>query len=287
MSHIVDQLIEERAQNLMRKPAVWRLLKPLLYPLLGYKQTVQTIDTVQDMGGHEILRYLSRTLEMSIQCSGLQHLPRSGGAVVVCNHPAGIADGVAVYDALKDIREDITFFANRDAIRAAPKLTELVIPVEWVDEKRTRERNKETVKHMVRAFRDERLVVVFPSGRLARPTLRGLVERAWTPTAVNLAQKYGCPIVPMHIHGRNSWLYYFLYFANTELKDMTLFKELLNKRGQRYRIKLGAPFQPEGDARELTLALRQFVANEMPKGSERFSSADRKTPGPQPDPHNY
>ena len=99
---------------------------------------------------------------------------------------------------------------------------------------------------MVRAFRSERLIVIFPSGRLARPTLRGLVERGWTPTAVNLAQKYRCPIVPMHIRGRNSWLYYLLYAINTELKDMTLFRELLNKTGQPYRIRIAEPFDPHG-----------------------------------------
>jgi putative hemolysin len=278
MPHIVDVLIEERARELMRRPLVWRLVKKLLYPLLGYDQTIHTIDTVQNMGGHEIFRYLSDTLDMKIDCEGLQHVPRSGCAVITPNHPAGIADGVAVYEALKNIRQDITFFANRDAIRAAPKLSDLVIPVEWVEEKRTRERNKETVKHMIRAFRNQRLIVIFPSGRLARPTIRGLVERVWTPTAVNLAQKYDCPIVPMHIHGRNSWLYYFLYFVNTELKDMTLFRELLHKKGQRYRIRLAAPFRPEGDSHALTLALREFVTAELPRGGERFSRPDMETP---------
>jgi putative hemolysin len=238
------------------------------------------------MDGHEIFRYLTRTLDMKIDCEGLQHVPGSGCAVITPNHPAGIADGVAVYDALKNIREDITFFANRDAIRAVPNLSELLIPVEWVDEKRTRERNKETVKHMVRAFRDDRLIVIFPSGRLARPTIRGLVERDWTPTAVNLAQKYGCPIVPMHIQGKNSWLYYFLYFVNTELKDMTLFRELLNKQGQRYRIKLAAPFRPEGDTHALTLALREFVTTELPKGGERFRTPDRDGPDQRRHPRN-
>ncbi len=276
MPHIVDVLIEERASKLMRRPALWRLVKTFLYPLLDYEQTIHTIDSVQGMGGLEILRYLSDTLAMKLECQGLEHLPRSGCAVITANHPAGIADGVAVYDALRHIREDITFFANRDAIRAAPGLSELVIPVEWVDEKRSRERNRETVKHLIGAFRDQRLIVIFPSGRLARPTVRGLIERSWTPTAVNLAQKYDCPIVPMHIRASNSWLYYFLYFVNTELKDMTLFRELLNKKGQRYRIKLAAPFRPEGDSRALTLALKEFVTDEMPRGVDRFSGLDQQ-----------
>jgi putative hemolysin len=277
MPHIVDVLIEERAAKLIRRPAVWWLVQRFLYPLLNYEQTIATIDRVQSMGGLEILQYLSETLDMKLECQGLENLPERGCAVVTANHPAGISDGVAVFDAMKNVRHDITFFANRDAVRAAPGLSELVIPVEWVDEKRNRERNRETVKHLVRAFRDERLIVVFPSGRLARPTMRGLIERAWTPTAVNLAQKYHCPIVPMHIKASNSWLYYFLYLMNTELRDMTLFRELLNKKEQRYQIKLAAPFRPEGDSRALTLALREFVTGEMPEGADRFSGITQHT----------
>lgn len=287
MPHIVDVLIEERAPQLIQRPAVWWLVKTLLYPLLGYRLTIDTIDAVQNMSGLEIFRHMSERLNMTVDCRGLEYVPRQGSAVITPNHPAGIADGIAVYDALKQIREDITFFANRDAIRAAPGLSDLLIPVEWAEEKRTRERNKETVKHMVRAFRAERLIVIFPSGRLARPTIRGLVERGWTPTAVNLAQKYRCPIVPMHISARNSWLYYLLYAVHTELRDMTLFRELLNKQGQRYEIKLAAPFQPEGDARALTLALREFVTEQLADGADRFKApADRKTPGPEPHPRN-
>ena len=62
--------------------------------------------------------------------------------MIVCNHPTGIADGVAVWDALKAIRPDLMFYANADAHRVSPKLDEVLIPVEWVEEKRTRERTR-------------------------------------------------------------------------------------------------------------------------------------------------
>lgn len=280
MPHIVDTLIEERAHRLMQHPVLWRLVTGLLYPVLDYGPAVRMADTVADMSGLEIFEMLSRQLQLRIDTDGIQHIPVSGSAVITANHPTGIADGIAVFDVLRAVRPDITFFANRDAIRFAPGLAEMIVPVEWVDDKRSHARNRETVTHMVRAFRAGRLIVIFPSGRLARPTPRGLVERGWTPTAVSLAQKYQCPIIPMHVRGRNSWLYYVLYAINTELKDMTLFRELLNKEGAAYRIRLAEPFDPVGDARMLTIALREFVADEMPKGAERFTLADTDTLAP-------
>lgn len=277
MPHIVDILIEERAEKLLARPRLWSLLKPLLLPLLGYKQAIEVIDQVAGMNGLEIFHYVSEQLRMELLIEGLANVPAEGGAILMPNHPAGIADGIAVFDALKSIREDITYFANRDAVRAAPGLADMIVPVEWVDEKRTHERRKETVKSMVRSFREQRLVVIFPSGRLARPTITGLKERIWQPTAMNLAVKYDFPVIPTHVDGRNSILYYLFYFISTELRDMTLFRELFNKEGQRYRITLAEPFQPRallaghGDDLDLmTERLRQFVAQQMPAGARRF-----------------
>jgi putative hemolysin len=279
MKHIIDVLIEERAPGLMSRPLLWRAIQPTILPLLGYRHAIEATDQVGHLPGIEIFRYVSDQIRMNVRTQGLEHVPRSGGAIIMPNHPAGIADGIAVFDALKEIREDLIFFANRDAIRAAPGLADIIIPVEWMDEKRTHERRKETVKSMVRAFRDERLVVIFPSGRLAQPTLTGLKERPWQSTAMNLALKYRTPVIPMHIRGRNSWLYYLFYFMHHELRDMTLFRELFNKEGADYQVTVAQPFvAPEvleqfgGDAEAMTEILRQFVAEAMPRGARDFGA---------------
>ena len=276
--HIVDRLIEERAPQLRRRPLTWKLVRTLLYPLLGYRQAMEMADVVRDLSGPEVFDYLSRRLLLAVDCEGLEHLPARGPAVLTANHPAGIADGVAVYDAVKRVRHDITFFANRDAIRVAPGLAEMIVPVEWMSSRRNHERSRETVRHLVDAFRRERLIVIFPSGRLARPTLRGLQERDWQPSALSLAQKYGSPVIPVHVRARSSLLYYLFYLISHELRDMTLFRELLNKQGHPYRIRIAEPFVPIGDPRELTLQLRTFVAQAMPAGARRFEPAGTDAP---------
>jgi putative hemolysin len=278
MHHIVDELIEERAEALMRRPWLWRSIRPLIYPLLGYREAIRMADTIRPMPGLEAFNYLSSTLALDVRCTGLSHVPRTGLAVVTPNHPSGIADGIAVFDALRQVREDISFFANRDAIRVAPGFADMVVPVEWMATRRGHERNRETVRHLVQAFRQERLVVIFPSGRLARPTLTGLVEREWLPSALSLAEKYRAPVIPMHIEGRNSWLYYAFYAIHHELRDMTLFRELLNKRGRTYRITVGERFEPHGDLRELTAALRRFVTEALPRGATRFTPPGTDAP---------
>jgi putative hemolysin len=279
MRHIVDTLIEERAESLMKNRLLWQAVRTFIYPLLGYQRAVEMADTIRDMSANEVFSYLTDSLSMDVQCSGIEYVPTSGTAIVMPNHPAGIADGIAVFDALRAVRNDITFFANRDAIRVSPQLSDMIVPVEWVNERRSLQRRKETVRHMVEAFRAKRLIVIFPSGRLAKPTLQGLEEREWQTTAMNLALKYACPVVPMHIKGHNSALYYLFYYIHRELRDMTLFRELLNKKGQSYQLTLGEPFVADGDVEKLTVALRHFVAQELPRGKRVFS--------PEPDLHVY
>jgi len=269
MGHIVDQLIEERSHGLRTRPWLWKFITTALYPILGYKSAIQLIDNVQGLDGAGVLDYVSNLLQLRVETSGLDYVPKTGRGILIANHPAGIADGIAVYDALRKRRQDIVIFANRDAIRMAPGLASHIIPVEWVEEKRTRERQREMIKKMVDAFRSEKLVVIFPSGRLAYLRLSGLTERPWQSTAVNLAQKYQCSIVPMHIKARNSAFFYAVSLFSAELRDITLFHELLNKRGQKYRLRIGAPVHAEGDVKELTEQLEHYVTERLSRGDER------------------
>ena len=270
--HIVDQMIEERAQKLRQRPRLWRLIRRLLYPILGYQRARSMTASLAPLRGSDVFEWLSETLQLRLTVHGLEHLPIDGAVVVVANHPAGIADGIAVWDALKERRQDVSFFANRDAIRVVPGLEDVIIPVEWVETRRTHGRSREMVRQTLKTFRDRRVVVIFPSGRLARLSWRGLEEREWLPTAISLAQKYNAPILPMHIRGRNSWLYYLFYFLNTEIRDMTLFRELLNKRFQRYTIRLGKPVVAEGESREVTETLKAFVTQAMPEGATQLDA---------------
>lgn len=270
MTHIVDTLIHERSGKLQRNPALWRLVRKYLYPIMGYAEAIQLIDEVQGCSGIATFEHVSRLLNLDVSVQGTEFLPKEGRAVLMPNHPTGIADGIAVYDAVKNIRPDMAIFANRDAVRCQPRLDEIIIPVEWMEEKRNHAKSKEMVRNMIGAFRDERLVVIFASGRLARPTPFGLLERPWLASGVGLAQKYNCPIIPMHIRGFNSPLYYLLWFLNNELKDMTLFRELVNKTNQRYEIKIGQAINSTQDVETLSSALRRYVVGPLRKGDTKY-----------------
>jgi len=267
--HMVDILIEERAKKLTRSP-LWPLYRAVLYPLLKERKARRMADAIEKLSGREAMAHVSAILSLDVRVLGIDHVPASGRVIIASVHPTGIADGVAMHDALIGMRRDLCFFANRDAIRVAPRLAEVVIPVEWVAEKRTRQRSRETLIEAKKAFTDERCVILFPSGRLAyMDESRTLVEREWLTSVAIFARKYDCAIVPAHISARNSWLYYWFWKLNTELRDITLFNELLNKRGKRFDIEFGPAIPHEelaGDPVAVTKALRDHAAYDVPAG---------------------
>ncbi|MDI7775893.1 1-acyl-sn-glycerol-3-phosphate acyltransferase [Asticcacaulis sp. EMRT-3] len=261
--HIVEQLIWERAPRLVRTPW-WRVLRPLLYAVLGYQKAVGMADAIRDLSGDAALDHVSGLLHLEVAARRLDHLPATGRCLVVCNHPTGIADGLAVRDALLRRREDLIFFANADALRVNPRLDESLIPVEWVEARRTREKTRATLHAARDAFAREACVVMFPAGRLARRDGSGqLSDPAWATTCVSLAQKYDAPIIPVHVAGPDSFWFHLFNRFSQELRDITLFHELLNKAGKRFDLTLGPPIDPNAD--DLTVErLKAYVEHTLP-----------------------
>ena len=263
--HIVDTLIEERCPKL-RDSWSWPLVRPVLYKTLGYRRAREMADTIMQLTGRESFDHLSRQLDFSLDVEGIDRLPQSGRVIIAANHPTGLADGVAVWDLLKQVREDVVFFANADAIRVNPQFQDVIIPVEGVAEKRTPAKTRETLKRAGQAFAEEKCVVIFPSGRLARKEDGRLIEKDWFSTVVGLARKQEAPILPLNLDAWNSRLFYFFSELNPELRDITLFHELLNKRGAEVRMTFGQMIPPDrlqGDAGDLTEKLKHHVAYDL------------------------
>jgi putative hemolysin len=265
--HICDVLIAERAPRLTGS-LFWPVVRPAFYKLLNYRQAVRMADAVRPLTGAEALDYMSDLMGLKVAVMNPERVPATGRCIIVANHPTGIADGIAVFDAIRRRRQDAVFFANADALRVSPRLGEAVIPVEWVVEKRTREKTRATLQAAKEAFEADRCVVMFPAGRLARVARDGSVtDPEWAPTAASLARKYAAPVVPIHVAGPTSTLFHLFDRISPELRDITLFHELLNKRRKAFQLKVGKPIPPSRldiDANKATYGLKAFTERVLP-----------------------
>ena len=269
----LEPLILERAPWMARPGAHVRAARAVMDAALGYHRAVALAERFDPLPTERIMDEMGGRIARRIQPVGLHNVPREGPALIVANHPTGIADGVVLWHLLSRLRPDLYFMANADILRVLPQLGSMICPVEWREEKRTRSTARETMAYMREATEAGRLGVIFPSGRLMKRRGLRLHERPWMASAASLARKFDLPVIPMHITARNSALFYLLDALHPTLRDVTLFHETLNKDDQRFRVRVGAPVtqaELSGDAQKdiETLRARVLALAAAPRPSE-------------------
>ena len=244
MKDRIDPLIEERAPWFTRDTLAVSAARALLERILRYEHTLDVAAQLEHLSAQDGFRLLGRMLYRDVEISGLHNIPRHGPALIVSNHPTGLADGVMLYNALADIRPDTYFFANKDVVRVLPQLDDIICPVEWRHEKRSHAKTRETMAYCRTAVDQGRLGVIFPSGRLAKRRGLSLHERPWMASAAMIARKLELPVIPVNIRARNSVMFYLFDLLHPTLRDISLFHETLNKARQPFRITIGEPISP-------------------------------------------
>lgn len=244
MKDRLDQQIAERAPWLYANHPWSAPSRVVLMKMLGYNRTLRLGEYLEDKPMHDIMSTMGTLLAKDVEVSGLNNLPLQGPALVVANHPTGIADGIILNSVISKIRSDAYFYANSDILRVLPQMEDLIAPVEWRIEKRSHGKTRETMAYTRKAVDQGRLGVIFPAGRLAKRRGLRLFERPWMASAAMIARKFDLPVIPVNIRARNSALFYLFDLIHPTLRDITLFHETLNKHRQPYRISVGEPISP-------------------------------------------
>ena len=76
--------------------------------------------------------------------------------------------------------------------------------------------------------------MLFPAGEVAHWSFRSMSisDSRWNDSAARLSQMTGAPVVPVCIHGTNSFSFHASGLIHPKLRTLQLPHELLNKRGQ-------------------------------------------------------
>lgn len=244
MKERLDPLIAERAPWLFRDTQFAALSRRVLMSLLGYRRTIALGELYDPWPAERIMHHVAGLLARDLEIAGLGNLPRHGPALIVANHPTGIADGIMLYHSISPVRPALFIYTNSDILRLLPQFRSMIAPVEWRLDKRSRAKTRETLEYTRTAINAGRIGVIFPSGRLAKRRGLKLHEREWMASAAMIARKFDLPVIPLHIQARNSALFYLFDLIHPTLRDITLFYETLNKDRQPYRLRIGEPISP-------------------------------------------
>lgn len=276
MEDRVEPLMKERAAWLFKEGPVARLSKAALYRLLRYEQTIALGKAMDPLSAEAMMVELQRMLAKNVAAKGLANIPASGPALIVANHPTGIADAIMLNHLIGQTRADAYYFANRDILRVLPQFETMIAPVEWRVDKRSHAKMRETMAFTRQAVEEGRLGVIFPSGRLAKRRGIRLYERPWMASAAMIARKFDLPVIPVNIRSRNSALFYFFDLVHPSLRDITLFYEMMNKDQQPYHITVGEPISAAALPKNSDEAIDVLRRETLRLGDPRLTLVSRK-----------
>jgi len=266
--HPIDEILEERCPNLMKNKILWSLIRPFVFKIFKYHEAKKIVKDISKKSGFECFSYLTNFLQSNHNIQNIENVPKNGPIILAGNHPTGLTDGIVMFDVLKEHRPDYTLYANSDMIKLAKGFEDIIIPVDWNEKNKSSKKSRMILKRTRDTLIKKKALLVFPSSRLSKRKGMHLYERPWITTIIKLSKKFNAPIIPFHMSAANSLLFYFLEIANTELKDISLFKELINKRNLKYNIKFGKRIEPSSidiDYEKETKNIQNYVEYSLGK----------------------
>ena len=268
MEEKINQLVQDRAPWLVNGSFLSKTIYAFLKKFLKFSETIYVGDHIQGMTGAEAFNWLGSEYTSNCEIEGLENIPKDGKCLLVANHPMGAADAVSLYHQIFKVREDVFFFANELFVYLLGSFKDVMAPVVWNKEKEIHSATKVTLERLNTFLGDERIGIIFPSGRLSKLTLLGIWDRPWEKTPITLAKKYNFPVIPVYIDAKNSWFFYFASYANKQLRDVSQLNELLNKKEYKFTIKIGKPIKHTDLSSHNDIAIQQlrYKSESLKKG---------------------
>jgi putative hemolysin len=182
----------------------------------------------------ELFEYVD--FSYSVSSKDKKNIPSQGKLICVSNHPLGALDGLALLSVIGEVRQDVKIVAN-DILMNLDNLEDLFLAYNVFSQSA----QKENIKNIVSALERDEAVIFFPAAEVSRFSHRGIRDSKWHNGALRFAQKYNCPILPIHIKGRNSIPFYIMSLINRSLSTLMLPRQIFNKRRRKISIQIGSP----------------------------------------------
>lgn len=203
--------IDLKAVVRQRLGAMSRLVPPFLIRklerLVCQDQLNELLERNFPSEGAEFCRRVLSDLDVKVEMVHSDRLPSPDNSrvIIVCNHPLGGLDGMALIDYFtRYFGRDVKFVVN-DLLMAVKPLHPVFLPV---NKHGSQSRSALTAIDMV--LRTDDPVIIFPAGLCSRQLEAGgeIADLEWKKMFVNKAVAFGRDIVPIYFDGVNSERFY-------------------------------------------------------------------------------
>ena len=187
----------------------------------------------------------------------LESIPRSGPFIVVANHPFGALDGLAMILAIAKVRPDFKVMANFLLQNVEP-IKDYFIAVNPFESRREAYSNVSGIKAVRQHLETGGGLGIFPAGEVStyQGDMNKVADKKWASSVIKIVRGASVPVIPLFFDGSNSRIFHLLGMIHPNLRTLALPSEMLRKKGDTIRMKIGKPIQAKET--EMFVSLDQY-----------------------------
>ncbi len=189
---------------------------------------------------NSILRHLD--IKYEVPDKDLENIPLTGSFITVSNHPFGGIDALILHKILAARRPDVKVMANFLLQRIEP-LKDLIIPADPSENYHNSKLLYTSIRETLRYVKEGHPVAIFPAGEVSTyQSESGLItDREWQEILLRAIRIAEVPVIPVYFHGTNSRWFHILGRIHPLLGIARLGSEMINKRHNVIRVRIGKP----------------------------------------------
>ncbi|GAA5495537.1 hypothetical protein Rhal01_01715 [Rubritalea halochordaticola] len=173
-------------------------------------------------------------------------IPKSGGVIVIANHPYGGADAMPLGSLCIQARRDTLILANSVA-EGARGLSDWLIPLNILSEPGAGRKNLLALKRASNHVKQGGLLAVFPAGAVSyyQSDQGKILDPPWSEHIARIAIKTNTPVLPIYFKGLNPLWFQILGAKVPFFRTAAIPPAFLAMRGKTIACSAGELIAPE------------------------------------------
>lgn len=264
------QKIDIRALFIEKNPAFAKMIPGFIYKfiskVLRLKEINEIIERYGQNRGMEFVENVIDYFNVSQKTLGLENIPKNGRFIFASNHPIGGFDALLLMENVYKEKGEFRFIVN-DVLMKIPQLKDLFLPINKYGKN-----SKKYAQLLEKQYESNSQILIFPSGLASRKIKGKVKDTSWRPHFIKKAIQYQRDIIPVHISGRNSNLFYSLanirkfLHLKSNIESFLLPNESFRQRNKEITLSFGKPipyttFTKEKSIKEWTKIVKEISYN--------------------------
>jgi putative hemolysin len=235
----------EKAFN-VKNPSLYKIIPAFIFKklkkLIHQDELNEIINTYSDKTGLDFSKKGLDHMGVKTKSIGEHNIPKSGGIIIVANHPLGGLDGVAIINEVGKVRSDVHILVN-DILLQIKNFKPIFVPIN-----KHGKNSRTNLSYIDNLYASNKCIILFPAGMVSRRQQHKKIEDLeWKKSFITKSIKHKRDVIPAYVNGENSKRFYNIAYwrkkigikANIEM--LFLADEMFKQKGNTIIFKFGTP----------------------------------------------